>query len=86
MKVTIEKEIIVTKMNDELAILNIKSGQYFNLNAVATRIWNLLCEHEEIDLVFKMILDEYDVEESLLKKDFDHILNHLNRTQLVTWA
>ena len=38
------KEQVSCDLAGEAVILNLKSGQYFGLNEVGTRIWNLIQE------------------------------------------
>jgi Coenzyme PQQ synthesis protein D (PqqD) len=47
---------------DEAAILDLKSGVYFALNAVGARIWKLIQEPKTVNEVRDALLEEYDVD------------------------
>jgi hypothetical protein len=46
---------------EEAAILDLKSGIYFALNAVGARIWKLIQEPKTVNEVRDALLGEYDV-------------------------
>lgn len=53
----------------EAAILNLKSGVYYGLNAVGARIWSLIQEPRAVSDIRDTILSEYDVEPDRLRAD-----------------
>ena len=67
-RVTEYSSIVVTKnqvssdLGGEAVILDLKSGVYYGLNNVGTRIWNLLQEPKTINEIKDAILEEYEVE------------------------
>ena len=58
MKVKLEDEIILTKLDNEIALLNQKNGRYFSLNETGARIWELLCESGDTEKAVNVILEE----------------------------
>lgn len=64
----------------EAAILNLRSGQYFSLNDVGTRIWNLIQEPKTVGAVLESVLAEYDVEPDRIERDllalFENMATH----------
>ncbi|MCX8129198.1 MAG: PqqD family protein [Clostridia bacterium] len=83
MKIVVEKEIIKTRLDDEMAILNQKNGKYFSLNKTGIRIFELLQECGETEKVINIMLDEYSIDESLLRRDFDNIMSQMLKAELV---
>ena len=64
-------------------ILNLKTGTYFGLDAIGTRMWTLIGELGDTDKVLKALLAEYDVEEARLRADIDELISQLVRHELL---
>ena len=64
-------------------ILNLKTGTYFGLDAIGTRMWALIDELGDTDKVLKALLAEYDVEEARLRADIDELISQLVRHELL---
>ena len=54
-------------LDDEAAILNLKTGVYFGLNEVAARIWRLIQTPHTVGEIRAAVLDEFDVEPAALR-------------------
>ena len=67
----------------EAAILDVKSGIYYGLNAVGARIWNLIQAPKSADEVCQTILEEYDVEADQCAHDILTLLQALIANGLV---
>lgn len=67
----------------EVAILDMKSGIYYGLNAVGARIWNLIQEPQLVDAICATILEEYDVEADQSARDILTLLQALLANGLV---
>lgn len=48
-------------VNDEIVILNLKSGEYFTLNGVGQVIWTAIADEKNVEEIKMKIIDEYDV-------------------------
>lgn len=83
MKLSMEKEIITTRFDNELVILNIKTGKYYTLSGAGTRIWELLQEHNETDEIFQILKEEYNVDPSILSQDFSKLISNFMNAKLV---
>jgi hypothetical protein len=67
----------------EAAILDIKSGIYYGLDAVGALIWNLIQEPRTVDEVRDAILQEYDVEPDRCEHDLLALLRELATRGLI---
>jgi len=67
--VEIDDQVVFRELEGEMVLLNLETGIYFGLDPVGTRIWTLLREHESLQQVFEVLLQEYDVPEPVLKAD-----------------
>src|SRR2546426_12791479 len=61
----------------EAAILNLKSGVYYGLNAVGARIWSLIQEPKSVEDIRDAILNEYDVDPERCESDLLQLLQQL---------
>lgn len=82
--ITISTEVLAQEVEGETVLLDLQSESYFGLDAVGTRIWQLLQEHNNLQKVFDIILEEYDVDEKQLEKDLGELLVKLVDEGLMT--
>ena len=61
-----------------------RSGMYFGLDAMGTRIWQLCQEHGSIRSVWQAIQNEFDVSADTLHADLLSFLDELSAKGLVT--
>jgi len=64
-------------------MLDLNGENYFGLDAVGTRIWQLLQEHSVLQKVYDTMLEEYDVEGEELEKDLEEIITNLAEAGLI---
>jgi Coenzyme PQQ synthesis protein D (PqqD) len=67
----------------EVAILNLRRGTYYGLDAVGTRVWNLLQEPGTVREIRNVLLNEYDVEPERCERDLLALLQKLADEGLV---
>jgi hypothetical protein len=60
-RLTIPKEVLFRELDGEAVLLEMRTGQYYGLNQVGTRVWQLLLQHGEVGLLRRALLDEYEV-------------------------
>jgi hypothetical protein len=83
MKIKIPDDVMFRILGDEAVILNVASGVYFGLDAVGTRMWQLMSEHGSTDKVVETLLEEYEVGETQLRRDLDKLIEQLSEKGLV---
>jgi len=67
----------------EAAILDVKSGIYFGLNAVGARIWQMIQEPRTVSEVCKTLVEEYEVEPERCEHDLLTLLQELVTNGLI---
>ena len=75
----VHQSVISAEIEDETVLLNIETGMYFGIDAVGTRIWQLLQEDATSDEIVNRMLEEYEVEATELRKDVSDFLDLLLR-------
>jgi len=82
-KITLSEDALSQVVNGETVILDLKSEQYFGLDEVGTRIWQLLEEHGDLQKTLDTMLEEFDVDEDRLKKDLDTLIDKMKENGLL---
>ena len=78
----IRDEVVFRELGGEAVLLNLKTGAYFGLDAVGTRVWQLLVEHSSVAQVMEAMLDEYDIDRERLERDLLELCGELCATGL----
>jgi hypothetical protein len=84
--VAINPSVIYRELAGEVVLLNLQSGVYYGLDAVGSRVWQLLMQSRGVDEVCEILLDEYDVSAETLRIDVDRLVGDLSDKGLVTVA
>lgn len=76
------EKIAERRIHDEVVLLPITSelgamGQMLDLNATATRIWDLAREGASESEIAKVLVDEFDAPEPEIRADVRAVLDHL---------
>ncbi len=77
-------DVLSQEVSGETVLLDLNNENYFGLNEVGTRIWQLLQEQKNLEIIYNIMLDEYEVDTKRLRKDFDDIIKQLIDTRLIT--
>ncbi len=83
MKIQLPKDVVWTKLGDEVAILNSQTGTYFGLDPVGSRIWCLVAEGRGTEEVVMTLLSEYGVDEQRVRTDLQELMEQLASRALV---
>ena len=83
MKIKVSDDVMFRILGDEAVLLNLANGTYFGLDDVGTRMWQLMSEHGSTDKVVEVMLEEYEVDESLLQSDLAKLVKDLTDNSLV---
>jgi hypothetical protein len=84
--VAINPSVIYRELAGEVVLLNLQSGVYYGLDAVGSRVWQLLMQSRGVDDVCAVLLDEYDVAAETLRADVYRLVGELSDKGLVTLA
>ena len=82
-RVRVNDDVLFQELQGEAVLLNLKSGVYFGLDPVGTRIWQLFAEHELLADIAQTIVAEYDVAEDRSSADLLVLVADLERQGLV---
>jgi len=88
-KILLESVVVTAKdqlscdLAGEAAILDVKSGTYYGLNAIGARIWNLIQNPKQVKEVLGVLLAEYDVETDRCEKELLDLLQEREARALI---
>lgn len=85
-KVAISQQAIAKEVGEELVILDLAAGTYFGLDAVGTRIWQLMGESKSLAEICEAMLDEFDVSRRELERDILILAGELSTRNLISPA
>ena len=81
--ITLSPDVISQEVSGETVLLDLESENYFGLDEVGTRIWQLIKETNDLEAIFNTLLAEYDVSEERLRGDLDVLLGEIAALGLV---
>jgi hypothetical protein len=82
-RVTPGPDLLFSELDGEAVVLDLGSGNYFGLNSVGARAWELLAQGRHLRAVRDALLKEFDVDESRCEGDLLSLVGQLERDGLV---
>ena len=76
------KDAVFRDLDGEAVILHLDSGTYFGLNAVGTRIWQLMEREGRLTAVLEDLRAEYDAAPDVLERDLLDLVARLVEARL----
>jgi hypothetical protein len=74
---------VSSDLGGEVAILSLKNGVYYGLDAVGARIWELIQGPRTVNEIRDVLLEEYDVEPERCERDLFVLLDQLATENLI---
>jgi coenzyme PQQ synthesis protein D (PqqD) len=84
MHISVSPDALFQELDGETVLLNLHDESYYGLDDVGTRVWQLLSEHGNMDQVIAAMLNEYEVDEAILRRDIERLIAELAQCGLVT--
>lgn len=82
--IRISDDVLAQEVSGETVLLDLKSEHYFGLDAVGTRIWQLLGENGDLRSSFEQLLEEYEVDAPRLEADLARLLEETSEAGLIS--
>lgn len=76
-------KVLFQKLGDEAVILHLDSEEYFGLDHVGTRMWEVLTTEGSVEKALPKLLEEYDVEATTLKNDLEELVASLKTEKIL---
>ena len=83
-RVILSENVFAQEVDDEMMLMNMQNEHYFGLDSTGAVFWQTLQEKERLQEVLEDLLEMYDVEEDVLKKDLVGFVEKLVANGLAT--
>ncbi len=77
------EDVVFRDLQGEMVLLNLKTGVYFGLDPVGTRIWHLIQEGRSLQEIRDAVMQEYDVTKDQCEQDLLRFVGQLRERELV---
>jgi Coenzyme PQQ synthesis protein D (PqqD) len=77
------ESVMHADLEDAIAMMNIETGEYYNLNPVGSRIWTLLVTPHSVGAICDVLVQEFDVPRQTCRDETACFLADLLDRQIV---
>ena len=77
-------EIDDTDLDGEKVMMNLDKGEYFMMNEVGSRIWEIISEPINVKEIISTLRNEYEVDEETCRDTVIEFLGRLNHADLIS--
>jgi len=82
-RVTIDETTAWQMVDGQVVMLELGSEDYYRLDAVGSRMWELLSTGGDVDAAYARLLEEYEVDEDVLRTDLENFIERLTARGLL---
>lgn len=82
-QVTVPSDTLINRVGEESVLLKLGSETYFGLDEMGSNMWQALTTSNTVQQAYESLLNEYDVEECVLRQDLSDLLEKLADNGLV---
>jgi hypothetical protein len=76
-------EIVFNKLDEEIMMMSIKNSEYYGLDNIASRVWEILTKPSTLSEIVETLLEEYEVSEDRCYADVTEFLMALEEKKLI---
>ncbi len=80
---TVAPDVIYQELDGEMVLLDIKSGEYFGIDEIGSRIWALIEQGKNVEGVKEALLQEYDVDDETCGRQVGAFIEELQGAGLL---
>jgi len=77
------EQVIAQKASDDWLLFNVSDGNYYSLNDIGGRIWELCDGTRTVSQLVTVLAAEYDASTGVLEKDIVELLEGLQNGKLI---
>jgi hypothetical protein len=81
--VRVADDQVSCELDGEAAILELKQGVYYGLNAVGATVWGLISKPRSVAEIKRLVLEQYDVTPEQCERDLLELLGELAERGLI---
>lgn len=84
-KITPHADVVWRLVEGEVVLLNVMSGQYYSLDTVGSRVWELIPnEGTAVGALCATLAQEFDAPLERIQQDVETLVGHLLAVDLIT--
>ena len=76
-RISVPDHVMTRAVSGSTVLLDVDSGRSFTLDAIGTRVWNLLAESGSADVVYDTLINEFAVNPEDLERDLQTLISQL---------
>jgi len=80
---TVPTHVRAQQLEDQMVILDLRSGIYFGLNLVGSRIWELIKQGRTSDEIAAVVVEEFDAPAGEIQADVAALIGELASRKLI---
>jgi coenzyme PQQ biosynthesis protein PqqD len=77
------EQVIAQKAASDLLLFNMNDGNYYSLNEIGSRIWELCDGNRSVSQLVEALAAEYDASSEVLENDVVELLESLQSGKLI---
>ena len=77
------KEVIQSRIGDEIVMLDVESGFYFGLNSVASVIWDMMKEEVGLEFMIPELMKKFDIDRATCELDTLELINQMVEKKII---
>jgi hypothetical protein len=81
--VRVSPNTLYRELQGETVLLQLDSGEYFGLDEISTRIWQLIVETGDLTAVEAAMVKEFEVDRAVLAQDLTRVVDDLVAKRLI---
>jgi hypothetical protein len=71
------------ELQGETVLLQLERGEYFGLDEIGTRIWQLMVECGDLDVVGARLAEEFEADPEALRRDVEDLAQDMAARHLI---
>ncbi|WP_341228128.1 PqqD family protein [uncultured Arcticibacterium sp.] len=83
-KIKISEDVLIQDLVNESVILNMPTEHYYGLNVVGQYLWQMFSKYDDVEYVYNLALEEFDVKPEVLKSDMSSFIKELSDAGLIS--
>ncbi len=81
--VAADEEVVSCELGGGVALLDLRSSTYYNINAVGTEVWEVIQKPASVKDIRDHLVSRFDVDPEVCFKDLVALLGHMAKVNLV---
>jgi coenzyme PQQ synthesis protein D (PqqD) len=82
-RAVVPSHVLIRFLEQESVLLNLETERYFGLDAVGTRMWQVVTAAATVEAALAQLVQEYDTSPETLRTDLTNLLRHLVENGLI---